>query len=149
MSTDKLVISGGAPSVPFASAFEYLIDIGQRSLVLDVMRQRGLKYREHMVDERTLEALAAALQDLDGFVFTTGIGENSMGSRARIAERLEWLGVPLDLVENARSATDIPPGQPNSGRRRADRRRTHDRTAHVGAVVEQTCRYVDGYHLVD
>ena len=94
MTTDKLVISGGVPPVPFASAFEYLIDIGQRSLFLDVMRQRGLKYRDHMVDERTLEALAAALQDLDGFVFTTGIGENSMGSRAKIAE---WLGVPLIL----------------------------------------------------
>ena len=37
--------------------------------------------------------LAAALQGLDGFVFTAGIGENSVGIRARIAERLEWLGV--------------------------------------------------------
>ena len=46
--------------------------------------------------------LAAALQGLDGFVFTAGIGENSVGIRARIAERLEWLGVSLDPVENAR-----------------------------------------------
>ena len=33
--------------------------------------------------------LAAALQGVDGFVFTAGIGENSAGIRARIAERLE------------------------------------------------------------
>jgi acetate kinase len=51
--------------------------------------------------------LAAALQGLDGFVFTAGIGENSVGIRARIAERLEWLGVSLDPVENARHARRI------------------------------------------
>ena len=51
--------------------------------------------------------LAAALQGLDGFVFTAGIGENSAGIRARIAERLEWLGVSLDPVENARHAPRI------------------------------------------
>jgi acetate kinase len=51
--------------------------------------------------------LAAALQGLDGFVFTAGIGENSVGIRARIAERLEWLGVSLDPVENARHAPRI------------------------------------------
>jgi acetate kinase len=51
--------------------------------------------------------LTAALQGLDGFVFTAGIGENSVGIRARIAERLEWLGVSLDPVENARPASRI------------------------------------------
>jgi pimeloyl-ACP methyl ester carboxylesterase len=35
----------------FASAFEYMIDAGQRSvLFLDVMRQRGNQYREHMAE---------------------------------------------------------------------------------------------------
>ena len=51
--------------------------------------------------------LAGALQGLDGFVFTAGIGENSVSIRARIAERLEWLGVSLDPVENARHAPRI------------------------------------------
>jgi acetate kinase len=51
--------------------------------------------------------LAAALQGLDGFVFTAGIGEHSAGIRARIAERLGWLGVSLDPVENARHAPRI------------------------------------------
>ena len=36
--------------------------------------------------------LAAALGGVDGFVFTAGIGENSPSMRARIAERLAWLG---------------------------------------------------------
>ena len=46
--------------------------------------------------------LAAALQGLDAFVFTAGIGENSVRIRARIAEQLAWLGVTLDEAENAR-----------------------------------------------
>lgn len=48
--------------------------------------------------------LAAALQGLDAFVFTAGIGENSSGIRARVAEQLGWLGVTLDAAENARHA---------------------------------------------
>ncbi|WBL82461.1 acetate/propionate family kinase [Bradyrhizobium xenonodulans] len=46
--------------------------------------------------------LAAALQGLDAFVFTAGIGENSSGIRARVAEQLGWLGVAIDTAENAR-----------------------------------------------
>jgi acetate kinase len=48
--------------------------------------------------------LAAALQGLDAFVFTAGIGENSVRIRARIADQLEWLGVTLDEAENSRHA---------------------------------------------
>ena len=51
--------------------------------------------------------LAAALQGVDAFVFTAGIGENSAGIRARIAERLEWLGVSLDPAGNAGHAQCI------------------------------------------
>ncbi len=45
--------------------------------------------------------LAAALGGLDAFVFTAGIGENSAGLRARIAEKLAWLGADLDAKANA------------------------------------------------
>src|SRR3984893_764545 len=51
--------------------------------------------------------LAAALQGLDALVFTAGIGENSVGIRARIAERLKWLGVSLDPASNASHALQI------------------------------------------
>jgi acetate kinase len=44
--------------------------------------------------------LAAALGGLDAFVFTAGIGENSAGIRARIVEKLEWLGAKLDVKAN-------------------------------------------------
>ncbi|MDA9422216.1 MULTISPECIES: acetate/propionate family kinase [Bradyrhizobium] len=46
--------------------------------------------------------LAAALQGLDAFVFTAGIGENSATVRARVAGQLGWLGVTLDQTENSR-----------------------------------------------
>ncbi|HEU0081306.1 MAG TPA: acetate/propionate family kinase [Bradyrhizobium sp.] len=51
--------------------------------------------------------LAAAMQGLDGFVFTAGIGENSDRIRARIAQRLEWLGASIDPAQNARHAPRI------------------------------------------
>jgi acetate kinase len=51
--------------------------------------------------------LAAALGGVDSFVFTAGIGENSPTMRARIAERLSWLGVTLDPGANKASAQVI------------------------------------------
>jgi len=48
--------------------------------------------------------LAAALQGLDAFVFTAGIGENSIRIRARVADQLAWLGVVLDPAANSRHA---------------------------------------------
>jgi acetate kinase len=54
--------------------------------------------------------LAAALGGLDAFVFTAGIGENSPSMRARIVERLGWLGAVLDEEANEAGATSI--GQP-------------------------------------
>lgn len=56
--------------------------------------------------------LAAALQGLDAFVFTAGIGENSANIRARVAEQLAWLGVAIDAAENARHSRLI--SRPNS-----------------------------------
>jgi len=44
--------------------------------------------------------LAAALGGLDAFVFTAGIGENSAAMRARISEKLKWLGAELDPAAN-------------------------------------------------
>jgi acetate kinase len=51
--------------------------------------------------------LAAALQGVDAFVFTAGIGENAAQLRARIMSRLAWLGVSLDHDENLRHAQRI------------------------------------------
>jgi acetate kinase len=45
--------------------------------------------------------LAAALQGIDGFIFTAGIGENSPQIRAAIASKLAWLGASLDVAANA------------------------------------------------
>jgi acetate kinase len=54
--------------------------------------------------------LAAALQGVDAFVFTAGIGENSDVIRSRVAERLAWLGVSLDAAENAKRSLKISQG---------------------------------------
>jgi acetate kinase len=61
---------------------------------------------EYFVYRNGLNAgmLAAALQGIDAFVFTAGIGENSASIRARIADQLAWLGVALDPAGNSRHA---------------------------------------------
>ena len=51
--------------------------------------------------------LAAALGGVDAFVFTAGIGENSAAMRARIVDRLGWLGGNLDAPANAENASTI------------------------------------------
>ena len=58
---------------------------------------------DHFVYRIGLHAgmLAAALGGLDAFVFTAGIGENSVSLRKRIADTLDWLGAKLDLAANA------------------------------------------------
>ena len=48
---DKLFVSGDAMSGMVASAMEYMVDSGQRTvLFLDVMRRRGDQYREHLAE---------------------------------------------------------------------------------------------------
>jgi len=62
---------------------------------------------EHFVYRVGLYAgmLAAALGGIDAFVFTAGIGENSASIRARIVEKLEWLGAELDPEANMAGET--------------------------------------------
>jgi acetate kinase len=62
---------------------------------------------DHFIHRCALSAgmLAAALGGLDAFVFTAGVGENSPLIRARISERLAWLGAELDPEANAAGKT--------------------------------------------
>lgn len=61
---------------------------------------------DHFVHRCALSAgsLAAALGGIDAFVFTAGIGENAAGLRARIMQRLDWLGAELDPAANEAAA---------------------------------------------
>ena len=65
--------------------------------------QRAAFALEYFVYRIGLHAgmLAAALGGVDGFVFTAGIGENSVSLRSRITEKLQWLGATLDPEANA------------------------------------------------
>ncbi len=60
-------------------------------LAINVFAHRARKY---------IGAYAAAMGGLDAIVFTGGIGENSATMRARILQRLEFLGVHLDVDRN-------------------------------------------------
>jgi acetate kinase len=70
---------------------------------LETSAAPGAKFAiEYFVHRIALNAgmLAAALNGLDGFIFTAGIGENSANIRARVAEKLAWLGAEFDNVAN-------------------------------------------------
>lgn len=56
---------------------------------------------------RDVAALTHSLGGLDGIVFTAGIGEHAASVRAKICERLGWLGVSLDAEANTQSAAII------------------------------------------
>ncbi len=60
----------------------------------------AIDYFVHRV-AREFAALATGMAGVDGLVFTAGIGENSSLIRARVCERLAWLGVELDASANA------------------------------------------------
>jgi acetate kinase len=49
---------------------------------------------------RTVGTLAASMGGVDALVFTAGIGEHSPEVRARVLQRLEWLGFVLDAAAN-------------------------------------------------
>lgn len=56
---------------------------------------------------RTAGALAVSMGGIDGMVFTAGIGEHSVPIRARVLERLGWLGFEVDERANAHGAGRI------------------------------------------
>ena len=65
MSTDKIA-DGALPSF-FASALEYMVDAGQRSvLFLDILRRRGDQYQEHIAQTAPHVLQYAAELIIDG-----------------------------------------------------------------------------------
>jgi acetate kinase len=78
-------------------------DIRQLEASEDVNAKFAIDYFIHWVGLNA-GMLSAALQGLDAFVFTAGIGESSASIRLRVAERLAWLGVKLDVAQNARQS---------------------------------------------
>ena len=64
---------------------------------IDVFCYRAKKY---------IGAYAAALNGVDGIIFTGGIGENSALIRSKILQNLEYLGVELDAEKN-KSVPDV------------------------------------------
>lgn len=60
--------------------------------------------------QREVGAMAAALGGIDALIFCGGIGENSRLVRARICERLGWMGIEIDHARNAANDRVISSG---------------------------------------
>ena len=77
--------------------------------LLDSSDPRAAEAIAQFVYSAALEtgALAAALEGLDALVFTGGIGEHAVDVRAKICEKLHWLGLELDPAANTANALRI------------------------------------------
>ena len=81
-------------------------DVRELSESADPRAAFALEYFAYRVGLHT-GMLAAALGGLDAFVFTAGIGENSRILRAKIVEKIKWLGVSIDYTANAAGKVNI------------------------------------------
>ena len=54
--------------------------------------------------QREIGGLAASMGGIDALVFSGGIGENSALIRARVCERMGWMGIEIDHARNASNA---------------------------------------------
>ena len=59
---------------------------------------------------REIGSLIAALGGMDGLVFTAGIGENDVATRAEVMARLDWTGISLDEAANRTGGPRISTG---------------------------------------
>jgi acetate kinase len=60
---------------------------------------------------REIGSLVAALGGIDGLIFTAGIGENDVATRAEVTNSLGWTGLVLDEVANRIGGPRISSGQ--------------------------------------
>ncbi|MFL5187598.1 MAG: acetate kinase, partial [Microvirga sp.] len=59
---------------------------------------------------REIGSLMAALGGIDGLVFTAGIGENDVATRAEVIAGLAWAGLALDEATNRAGGPRISAG---------------------------------------
>jgi acetate kinase len=81
-------------------------DVRELDASAELKAQFALDYFAYRVGLCT-GLLTAALGGLDAFVFTAGIGENSPAMRARIADKLAWLGGMIDPDANTAGRTSF------------------------------------------
>lgn len=59
---------------------------------------------------REIGSLVAALGGIDGLIFTAGIGENDVATRAEVVARLAWAGLAIDDAANRAGGPRISSG---------------------------------------
>ena len=62
----------------------------------------------------TIGAYVAALNGIDGIIFTAGVGENSATTRQAICEKISYLGITIDPDKNAQRGEEMIISTPDS-----------------------------------
>jgi hypothetical protein len=95
MLMENVTLPGGPMSGLVASAVEYMVDAGQRSvLFLDIMRRRGDQYREHVARKRrrTFLQLLSAVETVTSKIPST----IEAAALCKMADRGQITGGVLD-----------------------------------------------------
>lgn len=62
----------------------------------------------------TIGAYVAALNGVDGIIFTAGVGENSATTRQQICDKISYLGITIDPDKNAQRGEEMIISTPDS-----------------------------------
>ena len=62
----------------------------------------------------TIGAYVAALNGIDGIIFTAGVGENSATTRQQICDKISYLGITIDPDKNAQRGEEMIISTPDS-----------------------------------
>jgi acetate kinase len=112
-----------------------LRDVWKASDAGNVEAQTALDVFAYRV-QKIIGAYTAVLEGVDAIIFTAGVGENDARMRAKILEKMRWLGVELD--EAANQAKEIRISRLNS-----------KVTALVIATNEELAIALETQHLLD
>jgi acetate kinase len=91
-----------------------MLELERRDAAGDAEASDALAVFVHRV-AAAAAAMAAATAGIDALVFTAGIGEGSALVRARVCERLGFLGVELDRAANGAATPDCDIAQAGAG----------------------------------
>lgn len=83
-----------------------LRDVWKKADAADAAAQNALEVFAYRI-QKIIGAYVAALNGVDAIIFTAGVGENDARMRAKIVQKLQWLGVELDQQANQTRARRI------------------------------------------
>jgi acetate kinase len=88
------------------TGFSDMRDIGKNALEGNEDAALALEIYAYRI-RKYIGSYAAVLNGLDAIIFTAGVGENDAGTRQRVCQEMQFLGIHLDEEKNRIPSTEI------------------------------------------